>query len=177
MVFKPLVPQRASIELSPCRCSKWRSRSLWQSASAVRDILGRSEALTLIFDALCISGKRIGRMEEERLTILCQSRCPERVAAVGCLLAFKAAGCLSPTAPALDKFPSAAGESALNPSSSTFVPSSSANVAHEISPPIQEKYSLANRRTSEHGISSGCLHSSPSIDEQLPQSLCQLAVV
>jgi hypothetical protein len=107
-------------------------------ASAVRDILGWSEALTLSFEALCVSGKRIGRMEEESLTILCQSRCPEHVAAVGCLMAFRAAGCLSPPAPALDNVPAAAGGSALNPSSSTCVPSSSANVAHEISPPIPE---------------------------------------
>jgi hypothetical protein len=65
-------------------------------AAAVRAHLGWSEALTKSFETLVIHGRRIGRMDEESLTLLCASKSPEHVAAVGCLMAFKAAGRIPP---------------------------------------------------------------------------------
>ncbi len=67
------------------------------AACTVQDSLGWSEALTLTtqsFETLVVSGESIGRMNEESLKIRLADF-PESAAAVGCLMAFKAAGCHS----------------------------------------------------------------------------------
>ena len=90
-------------------------------ALAVRDRLGWPEALTQSFETLKIAGTRIVRMDEEGLTILCASKSPEHLAAVGCLMAFKAAGHLPAPAPAPGQmvgFDSAAGDAPVMGSSS-----------------------------------------------------------
>lgn len=68
-------------------------------AAAVRARLGWSEALTQSFETFVVSGKRIVRLDKESMTLLCASKSPEHAAAVGCLMAFKAAGHLSAPSP------------------------------------------------------------------------------